>query len=1090
MLKLQSSLKATACLAAVALAAMGCSQDEWAGQSVQKGNTTIIASFEGGGADTRTSVGQVSGGKNEVVWNKNDAFGLFYTTTQNPEAKAEEFTCPEADGSSTSAKFTGTLAPDVTTSYAVYPYQDGMKLNDNTVSMTLPETFDYTEASNGPMYADAQDIDSELHFKHLAGLLKLTVSSHIKAEAKKFVITADKGIAGACTADLSSTSPNPLLTLAGDGSKTITVNLNFGAETDASTTFYIPILVGEYTTLSAQILGEGDKTLTAAKKWENVKVERAQMLEASFGFITIDASTDNLDEAIKKELPNAEQNQPVTTDLAISGTIDTGTKSSIAIPVYKNSNVNLTLTEIPQNTATTPLELKDDANETDPAEAVNTVTVAIPQVKAEEAAPNLVITMPRTTVVLDAIDGGTTYNEVTATTASHALVIEEGVKVNKLIVKGGNVRVKGEIGSIEKEGKFTTPVYIIKETGAVLPTDIPKGFVVTDAAVYDMQMAFSEGRDYTLTTDVNIIGTYAIVPAGKTVTLDLNGHTITAANKDGDNLVINGKMTLKDTSLGTGKIVASEDYANGLYSTTLIYISGEDASFTMTGGTIEAIRPNDPVRNGQFGVGVFEGGDFTMTGGKIEAGWYAVCGNGGFQAQNSIIKIEGGKLISTADYAVFLPQAGTTTITGGKINGASGGVAVQSGTLNISDNAEILSTDEGDTGNWHDGTGGLGNAALVINAGYGKCEVNITGGTISSLKQAALIDAPTPKYNRTISISGGTFSDPSALTYLAADADVKVALNKNVELTEPIVVGPSQKVVLDLNGHRITPASGGLKKVLNTNDALIVVRRGADLTINDGDIHTSGGSIDFNEEATVSCAIKLIDADDEKEGETNSSTANLTVNGGTVKGYCYGISGNEIYHGTNVTINGGNIEGMNDGTGIYHPQDGTLTVTGGTISGSATGIEIGSGKLIVKGGTISTTAQRFEAKQNGNGATIVGVAVAVAQHTANKPLQVAISGGTLNGNGNYALYEEDLQDENVTGISMEVTGGILNGKVFSKNCTEFITGGTFTNFNPAYPINDTKSAYVASGFTVMCDGQEATAPHSGAVDKTYEVKQQ
>lgn len=1087
MLKLQSSLKATVCLAAVALAAMGCSQDEWAGQSVQKGNTTIIASFEGGGADTRTSV-KTSDGNNEVVWNKNDAFGLFYT--QGEVSEVEKFTCPDANGTSTSAKFTGTLNTGVTTSYAVYPYQDGMKLNGNIVSMTLPATFDYTEASNGPMYADAQDIHSELHFKHLAGLLKLIVSSNIKTEAQKFVITADKGIAGACTADLSSTNSNPLLTLAGDGSKTITVNLNFGAETNASTTFYIPILVGEYATLSAQVLGDGDKALTAAKKWENVKVERAQMLEASFGFITIDASTDNLDEAIKKALPQVAQQDPVTTELAINGAIDTRTKSSITIPVYKNSNVNLTLTEIPQTTATTSLELKDDANETTPAEAVNTVTVAIPQVKTEETAPNLVITMPRTTVVLDAIDGGTTYNEVTATTASNALIIEEGVKVNKLIVKGGNVRVKGEIGSIEKGGELTTTVYIIKETGAVLPTNIPKGFVVADAAVYDMQMAFAEGKDYMLTTDVSIIGACITVPAGKTVTLDLNGHTITAANKDGDNLVINGKMTLKDTTLGTGKIVASEDYANGLYSTTLIYISGEEASFTMTGGTIEAIRPNDPVNNGQFGVGVFDGGDFTMTGGKIEAGWYAVTGNGNFQTQNSVIKIEGGKLISTTDYAVYLPQAGTTTITGGKINGAAGGVAVQSGTLNISDNAEILSTDEGDTGNWSDGTGEFGNAALVINAKYGDCKVNITGGTISSLKKAALIDTPTTEHNRTISISGGTFSDPSALAYLTADADVKVTLNKNLELAEPIVVGPSKKVVLDLNGHCITPAAGGLKKVLNTNDALIVVRRGADLIINDGDINTSGGSINFNEETTVSCAIKLIDADDEKEGETNSPTANLTVNGGTVKGYCYGISGNETHHGTNVTINGGNIEGMNDGTGIYHPQDGTLTVTGGTISGSATGIEICSGKLIVKGGTISTTAQCFEATQNGNGTTIVGVAVAVSQHTTNKPLHVVISGGTLNGNGYYALYEKDLQDENVSDISMTVTGGTLNGKVFSENCKGFIKGGTFTNFNPAYPIGDTKSAYVASGFTVMCDGQEATAPHSGTVDKTYEVKQQ
>ena len=1050
MLKLQSILKATVCLAAVALAAMGCSQDEWAGQSVQKGNTTIIASFEGGGADTRTSV-ETSGGNNEVVWNKDDAFGLFYT--KEGISGVEQFKCPDADGSSTSAKFIGTLDADVTTSYAVYPYQKDMGLKDNTISMTLPATFDYTEASNGPMYADAKDIKVGLQFKHLAGLLKLTVSKGIQSEALKFVITADKPIAGTCTADLS-TDPAPFLTPADNGSKTITVNLSFGVEKNTPTIFYIPIPVGEYATLSAQILGAEDKPLTSAKEWENVTVQRAQMLTADFGFITFDASTGNLDDAIKNELPQTAPSDPVTTDLAISGTIDAGATSSISIPVLQNSNVNLTLMEIPTTTATTPLELKDATSGTAPAEAVNTVTVAIP--KADEStAPSLTITMPQTTVVLDAMASeGTTYNVVTATTASNTLVIEKGVKVNKLIVKGGNVRVKGEIGSIEKEGELsTTTVYIIKETGAVLPNGIPEGFVVADPAAYDMQMAFAKGGEYVLTADASIIGAHITVPADKTVTLNLNGHIITAANKDGDNIVVNGKMTLKDTMQGTGKIVASEDYVKNVYSTTLIYISGEEASFTMTGGTIEAVRPNDPVNNGQFGVGVYDGGDFTMTDGKIEAGWYAVAGNGNYKTQNSIINIKGGELISTADYAVYLPQAGTTTISGGKINGAAGGIAMQNGTLNISGNAQILSTDEGNTGNWSDGTGGLGNAALVINAGYGDCVVNITGGTISALKKAALIDTPNTKYERTIKISGGTFSDPSALAYLTAEADVDVILNRNLEITQPIVVEPSKSVLLDLNGYSITP-KGDLQKVkvpeeLVTTDAMVLVRRGADLTIKDTS-NDKSGSIDATGVNSIMCGVKLTDTKDES-GPNASNPAKLTVNGGTIKGYNYGISGNGTRHDTEITINGGTIESIStnegeEGTGIYHPQYGTLTVTSGTIKGFGSGIEIRSGKLTVEGGTISSTADKFVEKANSNGTTIIGAAVAVSQHVTNKELNVAtISGGTLS--GPYALYEKDLQDEEVSNIAMTVTGGTLDGKVFSQNCKNFIGSGTFSDPN-------------------------------------------
>ena len=43
-----------------------------------------------------------------------------------------------------------------------------------------------------------------------------------------------------------------------------------------------------------------------------------------------------------------------------------------------------------------------------------------------------------------------------------------------------------------------------------------------------------------------------------------------------------------------------------------------------------------PNSNGQYGVGVTDGGDFTMTGGKIEAGWFAVAGNGNYKTHPKI----------------------------------------------------------------------------------------------------------------------------------------------------------------------------------------------------------------------------------------------------------------------------------------------------------------------------------------------------------------------------------------------------------------------------------------------------------------------
>lgn len=760
MWKIQSSLKAV-CMAAAALATFSCSQDDLTNQSILNGNTIITATFENTGGNTRTSVNN----QNEVLWNKDDAFKLFYTTgTQNTPA-ASKFSCPKADGTSNSASFSGPLADGATTSYAVYPYQESMSLSSSTVTMLLPAEIEYTTASNGPMYADAKDFSKGIQFKHLAGLLKLTVSKGITTEAQKFVITADKNIAGTCTADLSTKDP-VLSTPSGTGaSSTITVTLN--NITTTSTTFYIPIPAATYTKLSATLLGKGDKELCNPMVWNNIQVACGGMRSASFGFVNIDASTktnEEIKQAIADAIGGNTPATPTTTEIQLTGTIDATLGTSITIPAQEKSNVNLTLTEVPTTSNQKPLELTDNSTSDTPTDAVNTMTFAIPKADNNNA-PSLTITMPQTTVELDASgNDGTTYNKVIALTANSTLVIKKGITVKDLTVKGGNVRVAGKIEAISKDNDLKTTPYLIKEEGATVP-ESTTGFTVIDAATYDLMMAAKNGGTYTL--------------------------------------------------------------------------------------------------------------------------------------------------------------------------------------------------------------------------------------------------------------------------------------NSDVILSEPLVV--EKTMTLDLNGHSIKPATEGLKLVLNTKDAVVLVRRGAQLTVNDSSSNKQG-SIDTNSNAAILTAVKLTDSNDE-QGENASQPATLIVNGGTIKGSSYGICGNGTRHNTSITINGGNIEAADatDGTGIYHPQDGTLTVNGGTISGHNSGIEIRAGKLEVKGGTIKHTATTFKKAANGNGTTITGAAVAVSQHTTNKALNVTISGGELQGGDLYALYEEDLQDENGSGISMKVNGGKLYGQVFSENCPACISGGTFSD---------------------------------------------
>lgn len=976
MLKLQSSLKA-ACMAVAALAVSGCSQDELVNQPTQKGNTTIVASFEG--ASTRTSVNE----SNQVVWNANDAFGLFYTSESQTTPKAARFSCPDADGTKTSATFTGVLDNDITTSYAVYPYdQDGMSLNGTTVTMTLPSTLNYGEAnkqmaSNGPMYAPASNISQSLEFKHLAGLLKLTVSKGIDVNAKKFVITADNSIAGTCTADLSTDKPT--LAVTADGSTTITVTLpSFTDDGQGNvTTFYIPIPVGTYTTLSAQLTDDGGNDLYTAKEWTNVTVTRAGMLTASFGYVKIDAGTGDLNKSIADALPTqTPPAAPMTTNLQINGTIDaTSGTSAIEIPIMQNSNVNMELTTIPTTSADNPLEVKDNSTTvTTPTDAVNTVTIAIPKVEQGTTAPHLTITMPQTTVELDATDeAGTTYEKVIATTASNTLVIKKGVTVNELVVKGGNVRVAGTVTNISKDEGLTTTPYLIMEKGATVSSG-SDAFTVIDAAAYDLMMAFANGKDYVLTEDISIIGKSLVVPGGKTSTLDLNGHTITASNKKDvvDGIRVKGNFTLKD-SKGGGKIVADHDWVKNEYGTTLIYIDGEDAHMTMESGTVYAVRSDDPANKGQYGVGVYDGGDFTMTGGKIEAGWFAVAGNGNDKTQNSIIKIEGGELISTADYAIYLPHKGSTTISGGKINGATGGVAIQRGTLVISDNAQILSTDEGNTGNWTDGTGNLGNAALVVAAKYDDCTVNITGGTFSSLKNAALIDASTvTTHAKVINVSGGTFSDTGVLDYLTDNANVKVLLNADKSV-KGFITKDGQTVEIDLNNHILTlgnPTVGSPGTETNSCQLL----EGSKVTFKNGKVQSDNTEIMIQNY----CDLLLQDATVEATKANyviSNNNGSCTINNSTItagSGKCaFDVYSFSTYAGVTVTVNQGSIiNGNLEFGGDNKKQNGKLIINDGNINGNLKVTDEyyneADPNIVISGGTFSDPSVLAYLKEGAN----------------------------------------------------------------------------------------------------------------------------
>ena len=259
-------------------------------------------------------------------------------------------------------------------------------------------------------------------------------------------------------------------------------------------------------------------------------------------------------------------------------------------------------------------------------------------------------------------------------------------------------------------------------------------------------------NDVDMTTDGNLT-----VNVGKDIVLDMNGHSIKGANADHKNICVSGKLTLMDSKENsTGKIYSEDPYKKGVYDKTLIYVDG-NGEFVMESGHINTVLPNS-VDNGQFAIGAFENCKVTINGGTIEGGYSAITGYGD-PNDNTTITINGGTLICPMDYAIYHPQPGKLTINeGATIYGGAGAICMKSGELEIN-GGTLTSKGKGNTGNWGDGTGGLGNAALNFCKPYGDVKAIIKGGTITAEGDAVLIDAqPTEGKTVTLAIEGGTYS--------------------------------------------------------------------------------------------------------------------------------------------------------------------------------------------------------------------------------------------------------------------------------------------------------------------------------------------
>lgn len=221
----------------------------------------------------------------------------------------------------------------------------------------------------------------------------------------------------------------------------------------------------------------------------------------------------------------------------------------------------------------------------------------------------------------------------------------------------------------------------------------------------------------------------------------------------------------------------------------------------------------------------------------------------------------------------------------------------------------------------------------------------------------------------------------------------------------------------------------------------------ATMEIGDGFVVTATGSIQSGSGGSIGVMIQgQSGTGTELTTLRVSGTANIHVNGFSISG-----NGTSGFSPTLIEVSGGTFLSDN-APAVYHPQIGTMNVTGGSFTGT-TGIEIRSGELNILNNPTFTATGEFSCTPNGNGATTSGAAVAVIQHTTAEAISVDISGGTFV--GEYALYESNPQeneDDEINTIRISVTNGNFNGETTDVNLVDFdkldedsgIRGGTFT----------------------------------------------
>ena len=468
----------------------------------------------------------------------------------------------------------------------------------------------------------------------------------------------------------------------------------------------------------------------------------------------------------------------------------------------------------------------------------------------------------------------------------------------------------------------------------------------------------------------NITLTDTLSINNKKLSIDLNGHTITAANNQRAFNINGGTLEIKD-SVGNG-IIQGNGTVTGHGGA--IYMEGSGSALTISGGTIQGFTASTS------GGGVYmRDGTFNMTGGAIEnctasegAGvkMYPDSGN-----TCTFTMSDSAEIKNCSNDGVSIAWSGTSkfTMSGGTIDNNKGyglWTSARSNTEILLSGGTITNSERYDmvihTGvqlhvNNATVSGKIQNRGTIIgtgNAEFTGTVVNESAGMIKSGKFKRIEDASTAgvcnevEYEAYVKLIGYSWPDESTLKAIQDKAHGNAQL-KFLSYVTPYGIPPyamdntltipeGVTVTVDLTGKQVA-GENAEKKIINYgNLTLIDSGTGGTLNIpieNNGTLNANGGTVTgevtnkgtittTGEKATQFSGGVTNESDGKIENGTFSGevTNNGAINDGT-------FSGNVTNNGT---IGNGNFTGdvTNEQTGVISGgkfDESKLTNNGGTL---------------------------------------------------------------------------------------------------------------------------------------------------------------